>query len=148
MVRTLAQRIADTLEHLDRERTCWLAVSRADGSAHLIPLTYCWDGERIIVATRRRSVTVAGVERGVRVRLSLPSTSDVVIVEATGEVVPVPQIEASIDRLFRLVAGFDPAREDDYVYIVFRPLRVLAWRDEAELPTREIMQGGVWRREG
>ncbi len=145
MVRSTAQRVADTLAALETERNCWLATSRQDGTSHLIPLTYCWDGEQLIVATRQKSVTVNAVRRTGRVRLSLPSPVDVVIVDAIASVVTTEDIDAHIDRFFRQVAGFDPAGEtESYVYILLTPDRVLAWRDEEELGQREIMHSGQW----
>jgi hypothetical protein len=145
MIRSRAQRIVDTLATLDHERSCWMAVGLPDGTSHLIPLSYCWDGERVVIATRLGSTTVRALQRTGRARLSLPSTDDVVIIDATAVVVTLDAIDAATHNFFRMVAGFDPGSEPEpYVYAVLTPQRILAWRDERELDQREIMHGGVW----
>lgn len=146
MIRSLRQRILDTLEALDRQSECWVSVSRDSGSSHMIPLSYVWDGERIVVATAATSITARSISRTGRVRFSLPSTRDVVIIDATAVVVPTRRIDATTHSLFRQVAGFDPeATEQPFVYILLAPERIHAWRTERELPDREIMTAGIWR---
>src|SRR5680860_1385159 len=145
MIRSRGQRIADTLEALARERGCWMAVGRKDGNSHLIPLTYCWDGERLVIATDLNSITVDALKRTGRARLSLPSTHDVVIIDATAAIVTLNDIDATTHQLFRIVAGFDPCAEPDlYVYVLLTLERIQAWRNGAELPAREIMRAGTW----
>ena len=146
MIRPLSQRILDTLEALDRQSECWISVSRANGSSHMIPVSYVWDGERIVLATAENSVTVRSVNRSGRMRFSLPSTQDVVIIDASAMVVPLQKIDVTTHSLFRQTAGFDPERmKRPSVYILLTPERVHAWRTERELPGREIMTAGIWR---
>jgi hypothetical protein len=145
VIRTRAQRITDTLAMLDHERRCWLAAGRADGTSHLVPLTYCWDGERVVIATRSGSATVSALRRTGRARLSLPSTDDVVIIDATAVIVTLDAIDAATHHFFRTAAGFDPSVEPEpYVYVLLTPQRILAWRNERELDEGEIMHDGVW----
>ena len=33
---------------------------------------------------------------------------------------------------------------DDYVFLVLRPDRIQAWREENELPDRLLMRNGTW----
>ncbi|MEZ4500466.1 MAG: pyridoxamine 5'-phosphate oxidase family protein [Thermomicrobiales bacterium] len=145
MRRTRAERIADCLAAFDRERDCWVATGRDDGDAHLVPLSFCWDGERLIIATRADSITVASLRRSSRVRLSLPSTDDVVIIDATAEIVSSTSIDAASHRQFCMVAGFDPCQEPEpYVFGLLTPQRILAWRNVDELEGRLIMTRGKW----
>jgi hypothetical protein len=91
-------------------------------------------------------VVVNALRRTGRVRLSLPSTDDVVIIDAVAEIVTLADIDPATHRLFCLVAGFDPAGEPEpYVYLLLTPERIQAWRDVPELAEREIMTGGRWR---
>lgn len=111
----------------------------------MIPLTFVWDGERVVISTSQRSITANAVRRTGKVRLSLPSTSDVVIIDAWARLVTINQIDATTHSLFRQVAGFNPRASDEpYVYLLLTPERVLAWRHESELPHREIMSAGIW----
>lgn len=145
MIRTRAERIADALAAFDRERDCWVATGREGGDAHLIPLSFCWDGERFVISTRADAVTIAGLRRNASVRLSLPSTDDVVIIDATAEIVTAANIDAATHRQFCMVAGFDPCSEpQEYVFGLLSPWRIQAWRNVEELRGRLIMDRGMW----
>lgn len=145
MIRTTAKRIADSLAAFDRERDCWVATSRNSGDAHLIPLSFCWDGERFVIATRADAVTAKSLQRSSRVRISLPSTDDVVIIEAKARVVSTSEIDAATHRQFCMVAGFDPCAEpESYVFGLLTPVRIQAWRNVEELRDRVIMESGNW----
>ena len=145
MIRTRAERIVDTLAAFDRERDCWVATGREGGHAHLVPLSFCWDGERFVIATREDAVTISGLRRNGRVRLSLPSTDDVVIIDATAVIVTEQTIDAATHRQFCMVAGFDPCREPEaYVFALLSPWRIQAWRNVEELRGHLIMDRGVW----
>ena len=148
MARTPAERIADALAAFDRERDCWIAVARKDGTAHLVPLSFWWDGECFVIATLEQSVTVNAVKRTGHVRASLPSTADVVIIEATAKVISLDAIDAATHHRFCATAGFDPVAEPQgYVYVVLMPVRIQSWRDVAELAGRDIMIDGQWQNE-
>ncbi len=145
MIRSRRQRILDILAALDRENELWISVVRADGSPHAIPLSFVWDGERIIIATADRSVTSSALRRTGKARLALPSTSDVIMFDVTATVVSVDQIDATTHMLFCRVAGFDPsATAEQFIYALLAPHRVLAWRDEPEIKQREVMRLGQW----
>jgi hypothetical protein len=145
MIRTRTARIADCLAAFDRERDCWVATGRAGGDAHLIPLSFCWDGERIVIATRADALTVSALRRSNRVRISLPSTDDVVIVDAIAQLVSTSDIDAATHHQFCMVAGFDPCIErDPFVFALLTPARIQAWRNVEELKGRVIMDQGRW----
>jgi hypothetical protein len=149
VTRSTAERIADTLTALERQSECWVASGRPDGSAHLIPLSFAWDGERIVLATFSDSVTVQSARRTGSLRFSLASTSDVVLIDARVDVADVQSIPGHSYQAFLRQAGFDPRRSgNDYSFLILEPRRVLAWRSEAELSGREIMREGHWRSHG
>jgi hypothetical protein len=96
------------------------------------------------VATPLDSVTARNVIRAGRMRVSLPSTLDVVILEGPIEVIPVDADETLADA-HATAAGFDPRQEpNQYVYLRLTPAFVQAWRNVAELKGRTIMRDGTW----
>ena len=138
------QRRVDALEALRQGTDVWVASASERGEVHLIPLSYYWDGDRLTVATPLESVTARNVIRVGRMRASLPSTLDVVILEGPIEVIPVDADETLADAHAR-AAGFDPRQEpNQYIYLRLTPAFVQAWRNVAELKGRTIMRDGAW----
>jgi hypothetical protein len=138
------QRRQDALEALTQGIDVWVASASEHGEVHLIPLSYYWDGHRLTVATPLDSVTTRNVIRAGRMRVSLPSTEDVVILEGPIEVIPVDADETLADA-HAAAAGFDPRQEpNQYVYLRLAPAFVQAWRNVAELQGRTIMRDGTW----
>jgi hypothetical protein len=143
-VRTAAQRRADTLAALSQHRDVWVASADAAGAAYMIPLSYLWDGERLILATPEASRTARNLSRAGSARVALPSPDDVVIIDGAVEVVPIAGAADFADA-FAAAAGFDPRAESGvYAYIRITPTHVQAWRDVAELRGRTIMREGRW----
>lgn len=144
-VRTSSQRRADTLETLRRGGNVWVASASASGEAHLIALSYFWDGERLTVATPERNTTARNLTRARWARMALNLTDDVVIVEGPVEVIPL----AAGDELAAAHAagtGFDVRTlAEPYVFFRLTPHRVQAMRSPAEEPARTIMRDGRWR---
>ncbi len=142
--RTAAQRRADTLVALGKHRDVWVASASADGDAYMIPLSFLWDGERMILATPEASRTARNLSRAGSARVALPSADDVVIIDGEVDIVPVDE-SATFGDAFAAAAGFDPRAESNvYVYICITPSRIQAWRDVAELAGRTIMREGQW----
>lgn len=145
-MRSNAERVADTITALEQQSECWIATGRPDGSAHLIPLSFAWDGAKILLATFTDSVTTRAVSSTGRVQFSLPSTTDVVLIDADAAVREVGELADHLYERFVRQAGFHPRRTvDRFSFLVLTPVRVLAWRSEEELIGREIMKAGVWR---
>ena len=142
--RPASQRRIDTLAALRSNRDVWVASADADGAAHLIPLSYLWDGERLILATPEASKTARNLRRCGWVRISLPSTDDVVIIDGPADLVPIAGADAFADA-HAAATGFDPRAEPEvYIYFRITPSRIQAWRDAAELHGRTIMRDGRW----
>lgn len=145
--RDARQRKADVSEKLRREVDCWVASASATGEAHLIPLSYVWDGTRVTLATLRRSRTVRNLGRAGWARLAWGPTRDVVILEGPVTIVGHEDIDPALAEAFAVATGFDPRglpAEPEYVYLSVTPRRIQAWREENELEGREIMTDGVW----
>jgi hypothetical protein len=140
--RTREQRLADTRERLRTDVDCWVASADADGSAHLVPLSYYWTGDELVLATPRDSVTARNLLRAGVARVGIGPTRDVVLVDATvAEGVDDATADAHTQH-----TGFDAREEPEgYTYLRLRPTEIRAWREANELPGRLIMKDGRWR---
>jgi hypothetical protein len=143
--RGLAERLRDTRARLEGDVDLWLASSGSPGGVHLVPLSYLWDGTAFLVSTPRDSVTGRNLLADGRVRLSLGSTRDVVMVDGTAEPVDTDDLGQARGDAFAGRTGFDPrALDEPYQYFLIRPRRVQAWREENELRGRVLMRDGRW----
>jgi hypothetical protein len=135
------QRLADTRARLRTDVDCWVASADADGNAHLVPLSYYWTGEELVLATPRESVTARNLLRACVARVGIGPTRDVVLVDAS---VAEGVDEATADAHTQHT-GFDArAESEDYVYLRLRPTEIRAWREANELKGRLLMRGGRW----
>jgi len=142
--RAPAQRRADTLARLAEDVDVWVATARGD-IPHLIPLSFLWDGARLLLATPDASVTARNLRATGRARLTLGTTRDVVVIEGTAESLPVAAVSRAVADAFALRTGFDPRTSAARMaFIWIRPRRVQAWREENELAGRELMRDGEW----
>lgn len=141
--RGLDERLRDTRAKLENDVDVWIATSGSTGGgAHLVPLSYLWDGTAFLISTPRTSVTARNLLAVGRVRLGLGPTRDVVIVDGTAE--PVNPVSETGDA-FANRTGFDPRRlAEPYQYFRIRPRRIQAWREENELRGRDLMRDGRW----
>jgi len=145
--RSLAQRKADALAKLmARQAELWVASASPSGGAHLVPLSFAWDGEHLIIATEVTAITTHNIASARRARLALGGTRDVVMIDA----ILVRQIDLAeaptiIAERYAAQADWDPRSEGgDYVYSVLRPERIQVWREVNEMAGRTVMQGGAW----
>lgn len=143
-VRDTPERVANVREKLENDIDIWVASATAKGDAYLIPLSFSWDGERVTVATPRKSRTARNLRRAAWARMALGPTRDVVIVE--GQVVEVElDADAELSDAHARDSGFDARNEpEDYVLIRLWPETIQAWRTPAELPNRDVMRDGKW----
>ncbi len=145
--RTLAQRRADALAMLRaRHSDAWVGTASATGEPHLVPLSFSWDGERVILATAESTPTARHILASGRARLALGTTRDVVLVHAQlAESVAVHEASAVVADGYAAQADWDPrSAEGEYVYLLLEPRRILVWREVNEIPGRTVMRDGVW----
>src|SRR5947209_9321089 len=102
--RSRAQRRRDTEHRLSRDIDAWVASASADGAPYLVPLSFDWDGEALLMATPTDSPTGRNLAATRAVRLGLGHTRDVSMIEGEVEVL---EIGARGDR-FAAHTGFDP----------------------------------------
>lgn len=138
------QRIADARRRLEQDVDCWVATADpATGTPYLVPLSFRWDGETVLLATPTASPTARNLEATGQVRLGVGPTRDLVLITAT--VQALDGVSPEQGDAFAAKCGFDPRElETPYTYFAVRPQRVQAWREANELTGRELMSGGEW----
>jgi hypothetical protein len=141
--RSREERKRHALTRLERDVDAWVATAASEGGVpHLVPLSFLWDGECLLIATPSASPTGSNLEATGTARLGIGATRDVVLIEGT--VVALAAVPDELGDAFALKTGFDPRRLDGYAYFRIRPQCVQAWREENELKGRDLMRGGEW----
>ena len=143
--RSRAQRRNDTEHRLTHDVDVWVASASAGGAPYLVPLSFDWDGEALLVATPANSPTGRNLATGRTVRLGLGDIRDVSMIDGDVEVFEIDALPRERGDRFAARTGFDP-RAEATVYRWFRilPRRIPAWREVNELPDRELMRDGHW----
>jgi general stress protein 26 len=143
--RPRAQRRRDTEDRLDRDVDIWVATGSADGTPYLVPLSFDWDGETLLLATSWDSRTVRNLTVTGALRLGLGPTRDVVMIDGDVELLELDALPLERGDRFVASAGFDPRPlTGPYCWIRITPTRIQSWREENELADRELMRDGVW----
>ncbi|AZM57419.1 pyridoxamine 5'-phosphate oxidase [Streptomyces sp. WAC 01529] len=143
--RPRVQRRHDTERRLAHDVDVWVASASADGVPHLVPLSFDWDGEALLLATPADSPTGKNLAATRTARLALGRTRDVAMIEGDVEVLAMDALPRQLGDRFAARSGFDP-RESGPQYRWFRvtPRRVQAWREVNEMSGRELMRDGRW----
>jgi hypothetical protein len=143
--RSRVQRRRDTEHRLTHDTDAWVASASADGVPYLVPLSFDWDGEALLMATPADSPTGGNLAATRAVRLGVGHTRDVSMIEGDVEVLEIDALPPERGDRFAARTGFDP-RELTTPYRWFRisPRRIQAWREVNELPGRELMRDGRW----
>jgi nitroimidazol reductase NimA-like FMN-containing flavoprotein (pyridoxamine 5'-phosphate oxidase superfamily) len=143
--RSRAQRRRDTEHRLTHDVDVWVASASADGAPYLVPLSFDWDGEALLVATPTNSPTGRNLAATRAVRLGPGHTRDVSMIEGKAEVLEIDALPQEQGDRFVARTGFDPrALATPYRWFRISPRRVQAWREENELTDRELMRDGCW----
>jgi hypothetical protein len=144
-VRSRTERRRDTERRLADDVDLWLASASPDGVPYLVPLSFDWDGEALLVATPADSPTGRNLAATRTVRLGLGQTRDVTMIDGDVEVLEMDALPREQGDRFAARSGFDP-RELDTPYRWFRivPRRMQAWREVDELTDRTLMREGRW----
>ncbi|CAL9481784.1 hypothetical protein SUDANB121_03068 [Nocardiopsis dassonvillei] len=141
--RSLRERLRDTRARLEGDVDLWLATA-GEGGAHLVPLSYLWDGHTLLVSTSLASPAGRNLSADGRVRIGLGPTRDVVMIDGTAQRVDLTGLPPGTGDAFAERTGFDPRDLDGYGYFLVRPHRVQAWREVNEMPGRTLMRDGRW----
>lgn len=143
--RSLTQRKADVLHALATEVDAWVASASATGDAHLVPLSFVWDGACLTLATPAHSRTARNLRRAGIARVALGPTRDVVVIAGPVAVLSRDECDPALADAHATRTGFDPRTEpEEYLYLRLTPRTIQAWREADELPGRTVMRDGVW----
>ena len=143
--RSRPQRRRDTEHRLTHDIDLWVATASADGAPYLVPLSFDWDGEALLVATPTDSPTGRNLAASRTVRLGLGHTRDVSMIEGDVEVLEIDALPRERGDWFAARTGFDPrVLATPYRWFRISPRRIQAWREANELPDRELMRDGRW----
>jgi hypothetical protein len=143
--RSRAQRRRDTEYRLTHDVDVWVASASADGAPYLVPLSFDWDGEALLVATPTGSPTGRNLAATRAARIGLGVTRDVCMIEGDVEVLEIDALPRERGDRFAARSGFDPrSLSTPYRWFRISPRRIQAWREVDELPDRELMRAGRW----
>ncbi|GAA2227480.1 hypothetical protein GCM10010232_11430 [Streptomyces amakusaensis] len=143
--RTPEQRKRDVLAKLETEEDVWVATAAGAGEPTLVPLSFVWDRQTLLMSTRRTNPTARNVTPTGRMVLTLGHTRDVVLIEGTAEVVEGADLEPESAEAFTVKQqGWDPRLQKPWVFLRVTPSTVKAWREVNEIAGRDLMRDGVW----
>lgn len=143
--RSRAQRRQDTEHRLNHDVDLWVASASADGVPYLVPLSFDWDGEALLLATPGNSPTGRNLAATRTARLGLGDTRDVTMIAGDVEVFELDSLPREQGDRFAARTGFDPrALATPYRWFRATPRHIQAWREENELADRDLMRDGRW----
>ena len=143
--RSRDRRRRDTEHRLAHDVDLWVASASADGTPYLVPLSFDWDGESLLVATPTKSPTGRNLAATRTVRLGLGPTRDVVMIDGAVEVLEIDELPKERGDRFATHTEFDPRTPaTPYRWFRISPRRIQAWREVNELDDRELMRDGRW----
>jgi general stress protein 26 len=142
--RSLSERREAAIEHLRSHSNLWLATASDGRGPHLIPASYWWDGSRLTTATFEDSRTLTNMRAQPRVRASIGTTADVLMIDATAVIVAVADVDTAAAEGYARASGNDPRSVPGFVYVRLTPRRMQVWRSAAEFTGRTVMRGGAW----
>lgn len=138
------ERIRDVQQRLGDDVDLWVATA-AGGAPHLVPLSFLWTDDRILISTSVSSPTTQNLLRSLGAHLALGHTRDVVWIDTELDLFcEASAIDTDLGDAFAGKAGFDPRPLRRFAFLWLRPLRIRAWREENELADRDVMTGGAW----
>ena len=143
--RSRLQRRRDTEHRLTHDVDLWVASASPEGAPYLVPLSFYWDGETLLVATPPETPTARNMAATRAVRLGLGETRDVSIIDAEVEAIDNDELPRERGDRFAAHTGFDPRTlSPPYRWFRVTPRRIQAWRQVNELPERDLMRDGRW----
>ena len=129
--------LAQLVEKFAQADACWFSSTRPDGRAHLAPIWHVWHEGRAYVVTQSSAVRARNIVDHPAVSLSLPDTSNVLIIEGTARVTP--EQKAALNPLFKAKYNWEFSVDNAYNHIIeVTPTKIIAWETNGT-------NGGRWR---
>src|SRR3954447_20109317 len=108
MARPRDQRIKDTLGLLQTEVDAWVATASAAGKPYVVPLSFYWSADAMIVTTMRSSQTSRNFAGTGRACAAIGQTrGQVVVIDARVEEMPVGE-NVELEDAYVRATDFDP----------------------------------------
>jgi general stress protein 26 len=142
--RSKAERRAHVLRMLESENKLWIATASPDGSAHLVPFSFVWDGAHIYMATSRDNPAARNAGRTGKARVALGNFGDVVLIDGPVAIVSPQDLDDALAERLQRVSAIDARHAPGFVYLKLTPWRVQAWWSASELGSPTIMREGQW----
>jgi hypothetical protein len=143
-VRSLSERREAALQRLgSTESNLWLATASDGAGPHLIPVSYWWDGTRLLTATFDHSRTLLNIRDQPKVRASIGPTTDVLMIDAIAATVTAANVDEAAAEGYAKASGI-PTGTPGFTYIHLVPQRIQVWKGPLEFAGRTVMRGGVW----
>jgi general stress protein 26 len=139
--RPFPERKQDTLRRLEHDVDAWVATASLDGTPYLMPLSFLWTGETLLLSTAARNPTARNLRANPVLQLTIGQVRDLVHITGTAAATEITDAEGDA---FAAKAGFDPRPLPNYPFIRITPTRIQAWREANELPDRVLMDNGRW----
>jgi hypothetical protein len=143
VTRSLHERRQAAHEMLRTHHQLWLATGGASSGAHLIPVSYVWNGEHFTLATMARSRTADNLRANRLARVAIGQTDDVVMVDGLVTFVEIPDLEPGLADRYAEVSH-DPRVMPGFSYLRLVPRRILVWSGFHEYAGRTVMLDGRW----
>ena len=142
---------AERNEFLATARTCRVATRNGDGSPHLTPLWFVWDGASLWLTSITQSQRWQNLQRDDRVAVVVDDGHDFVElrgVELNGQAVPVGEVPRAADAVAELevperlfadrYAGGRVAHDGRHAWLRIRPDKIVSWDfRKIQTPTQE-----------
>lgn len=129
---------------LRAEQDAWVATASPDGQPCLVPLSFVWESESLLMCTKRTTPTARNLASGTSVIVTLGHTRDVVLIEGTGQLIDAARLPAAAADAFAAKLVWDPRQQTEWIYMRITPRVIKAWREENELAGRVLMRDGAW----
>lgn len=142
--RPLSVRKQDTLRRLSEDVDVWVASASTDGTPYLMPLSFLWGDETLLLSTAGTNPTARNLQANPTLHLTLGHTRDVIHIEATAQTLQPGELSAAEGDAFAEKAGFDPRPLTGYMYFRVTPTKIQAWREVNELKDRVLLRDGTW----
>jgi PPOX class probable F420-dependent enzyme len=141
---------------LETETVVWLSTVRPNGTPHMLPIWFSWDGDTVLIASKPHARKVANIRVNPQVMLALGEPDedfDVALVEGVAEILgapasailPATHLRKYRDRMAAIGLTVDDFLETYSLVIRVRPTRFLPWHGRTE-PTTSSAIGPLDRR--
>ncbi|MCK5921863.1 MAG: pyridoxamine 5'-phosphate oxidase family protein [Methylococcales bacterium] len=115
---------------LGRESTIWISTVRYDGRPHLVPIWFIWLDDKIYVCTGSKTQKFTNLRNNQNVTLSLPDTSNVLIIEGEAHVADRQLIDKLAEYFYNKYEwDFRYDESANWSLIEITPFKILAWGD-------------------